>query len=87
MINLSYKLGLKQNIAIDPNVIEDSLKWSKGLPSDLFASMYHDMAAGKRMELEGMSGYVKRLGKELGVSTPCHSLLYGGLKFFKDGRL
>jgi len=49
--------------------------------------MYHDMVAGKRMELEGMSGYVKRLGKELGVSTPCHSLLYGGLKFFKDGRL
>jgi len=79
-------LALKQNIAIDPNVIKHSLEWSKGLPSDLFASMYHDMAAGKRMELEGMSGYVKRLGKELGVSTPCHSLLYGGLKFFKDGR-
>ena len=80
-------LALKQKIAIDPDVIKNSLNWSKSLPPDLFASMYHDMAAGKRMELEGMSGYVKRLGKELGVSTPCHSLLYGGLKFFKDGRL
>ena len=79
-------LALKQNIAIDPNVIEQSVKWSKSLPPDLFASMYHDMAAGKRMELEGMSGFVKRLGKELGVSTPYHSLLYGGLKFFKDGQ-
>lgn len=79
-------LALKQNIAIDPNVIEHSVKWSKSLPPDLFASMYHDMGAGKRMELEGMSGFVKRLGKELGVSTPYHSLLYGGLKFFKDGQ-
>ena len=79
-------LALKQKIAIDPDVIKNSLNWSKSLPPDLFASMYYDMSAGKRMELEGMSGYIKRLGKELGINTPYHSSVYAGLKFFKDGR-
>jgi 2-dehydropantoate 2-reductase len=34
------------------------------------ASLYHDLAAGRRIELDALSGAVVRLGREAGVPTP-----------------
>lgn len=34
------------------------------------ASLYHDLAAGRRMELDALCGAVVRLGRKAGVSTP-----------------
>ena len=37
---------------------------------DMRASLYHDLAAGRRIELDALSGAVVRLGGEAGVPTP-----------------
>ena len=78
-------LAIRKGISIDPNIIDKSVAWSQSLPPDLYASMYHDLVAGKRMEVEGMSGHVIQLGRELGVKTPHHLTVYGGLKVLKGG--
>jgi 2-dehydropantoate 2-reductase len=78
-------LALAQGILVDPNIVDNSISWSKSLPKDLYASMYHDLKQGKRMELDGMSGYVAKLGEQLGVATPCHKTIFSCLNPFKNG--
>jgi 2-dehydropantoate 2-reductase len=48
-------------------------------------SMLNDLERGRRIELEGLSGAVARLGRELGVDTPVHRVAYAALKPYLDG--
>ena len=48
-------------------------------------SMYYDLMAGKRLELEAVTGAVVRMGRELGVPTPLNFVIYGALKPYVDG--
>lgn len=52
--------------------------WARG-------SLYHDLAAGRRLELDTLNGTIVRLGRELGVPTPMNSAIYGALKPYADG--
>ncbi len=47
--------------------------------------MYYDLAAGRRMELDGLNGTVARLGREYGIPTPLNFAIYAALKPFADG--
>jgi len=49
------------------------------LPADTFASMQRDLMAGRPSEFELQTGSVVRLGRELGVATPVHDVLYAAL--------
>ena len=51
----------------------------------MMASMAHDLIRGNRIELPWLSGKVVALGRELGVPTPVHEVLYAVLKPFTDG--
>jgi 2-dehydropantoate 2-reductase len=51
----------------------------------MMASMAHDLIRGSRIELPWLSGKVVALGKELGVPTPVHAVLYAFLKPFING--
>jgi 2-dehydropantoate 2-reductase len=46
----------------------------------MMASMAHDLIKGNRIELPWLSGKVVAMGKELGVPTPVHAVLYAILK-------
>ena len=48
-------------------------------------SMYFDLLAGKRLELEAINGAVVRMGREVGIPTPYNLLVYAGLKPYADG--
>ena len=48
--------------------------------------MHGDFEAGRPTELDSLSGAVIRLGKQVGVKTPVHELLYSVLLPHKDGR-
>jgi 2-dehydropantoate 2-reductase len=50
-------------------------------------SMYFDLIAGKRLELDAANGAVVRMGRELGIPTPLNGLVYGALKPYADGVL
>ena len=41
----------------------------KGFPAGMYASMYHDIAKGGPIEIEGLSGHIVREGRRLGVPT------------------
>ncbi len=47
---------------------------------DMRASLYHDLAAGRRIELDALSGAVVRLGREAGVPTPSSVAIVAALR-------
>lgn len=49
------------------------------------ASMYYDVLAGRRLELEALSGAMVRRGRERGVPTPLTFAVYAMLKPYADG--
>ncbi len=60
-------------------------RYSATLPPGLYGSMYHDLAAGRRMELAGLNGTVVRLGEARGVPTPLNFAVYAALRPYADG--
>jgi 2-dehydropantoate 2-reductase len=52
--------------------------WGRG-------SLYHDLAGGRRLELESLNGEVVRRGREHGVSTPLNFAIYAALRPYIDG--
>jgi len=47
---------------------------------DMRASLYHDLAAGRRIELDGLGGAVVRFGREAGVPTPLSFAIVAALR-------
>ncbi len=62
-----------------------SLARLKQFPPGMYASMYHDIAKGGPLEVDGLSGYIVREGRRLGVPTPHHAALYAVLKPHRAG--
>jgi 2-dehydropantoate 2-reductase len=52
--------------------------WARG-------SLYHDLAGGRRLELESLNGEVVRRGREYSVSTPLNFAIYAALRPFVEG--
>jgi Ketopantoate reductase PanE/ApbA C terminal len=48
-------------------------------------SLYHDLAVGRRLELESLNGEVVRRGREYDVSTPLNFAIYAALRPYVDG--
>ena len=74
-----------QRIELPADAAQRALTMHQAFPKTMYASMYHDVAKGKPMELDSLSGYIVRKGRELGVSTPVHEMAYLALKPYKDG--
>ncbi|HKD26462.1 MAG TPA: 2-dehydropantoate 2-reductase [Xanthobacteraceae bacterium] len=49
------------------------------------SSMQIDLEAGRRLELDWLSGAVARIGDELRVPTPIHHFIYAALKLYAGG--
>ncbi len=49
------------------------------IPADAIASLQRDIVAGRPSELESLSGAVVRIGAELGVPMPVHTMLHAAL--------
>ena len=78
-------VGRAQGVALAEDAVERQMAVLDGWPPDMVASMLHDLRAGKRMELDHLSGAVGRIGRRCGVATPVHDTLYAALKPYKDG--
>ena len=50
-----------------------------------YPSLYHDLAAGRRLELDALNGAVVRLGLECGVPTPLNFAVLAALAPYKHG--
>jgi 2-dehydropantoate 2-reductase len=67
-------------VALPDNTVETWVNRYKGFPAGMYASMYHDIAKGGLLEVDGLSGHIVREGRRLGVPTPHHAALYAVLK-------
>ncbi|HEY8284295.1 MAG TPA: 2-dehydropantoate 2-reductase [Chloroflexota bacterium] len=52
--------------------------WARG-------SLYHDLAAGHRLELEALNGTVVRLGRDCSTPTPWNFAIYAALQPYAEG--
>lgn len=74
-----------EGIAMPGDAAERALAMHQAFPKTMFASMYHDLAKGKPMELDSLSGTIVRQGRALGVPTPVHEMAYLALKPYLHG--
>ena len=74
-----------RGIDLPPDHLETSISLYAAQPGAQSSSLLVDINGGKPSELTWLSGKVHRLGAELGVPTPAHSVAWHALAPFKDG--
>lgn len=74
-----------RGVALPEGTLERIMKFTATAPAAMRASMAVDLIRGNRIELPWLSGKVAALGRELGVPTPTHSLIYAALKPYVMG--
>ena len=84
-IREAASVGRAEGIAITGDAEKMTLRILQSLPPATVASMRQDLDAGKRLELDFISGEIHRLGHKHGIATPLHSLAYRLLQPFRDG--
>jgi 2-dehydropantoate 2-reductase len=72
-------------IGLPDDIVEWQIQNHRKFPPEMYASMYHDLVRGRRLELDSLSGLIIRKGRELGVPTPHHAMAYACLKPYVDG--
>jgi 2-dehydropantoate 2-reductase len=78
-------VGRAEGIDLPVDIADRALKLHQGFPPSMYASMYYDVARGRRLELDSFSGLVVRLGMKHGIPTPVHQMAYACLLPFLDG--
>jgi 2-dehydropantoate 2-reductase len=73
-------LGRAKSVRLEADVVERMLAVAATYKYDARVSMLEDLEAGKRLELEWLSGYVSREAARLGVPVPFHDVAYACLK-------
>ena len=70
---------------VDAGVVDARMEFLAKAPPALRSSMLVDLARGKRIEVEGLSGAVVSLGRKLGIPTPVHRAAYAALRPWRNG--
>jgi 2-dehydropantoate 2-reductase len=79
-------IGRAEGVGLSEDVVDRLMTAAAALPPEAQSSMAHDLAAGRRLELEALHGYAARLGAHHGVPTPATSAVYAALKPHVAGR-
>lgn len=74
-----------KGIKLPPDALDKVLGFVGHAPPAMKASMALDLDRGNRLELPWLSGKVVAMGRDLGVPTPTHSMLYAMLKPYVMG--
>ena len=86
LIEETVAVGRAKGVTLPDDVAAKTLAFYGDLPSEMKPSMLHDLEAGKRLEVDWLSGEVVRLGESLGVDTPAHRAVVETLEPVKLGR-
>ena len=79
-------VGRAKGVALPDDALEKVKDFTAHAPPAMKASMALDLERGNRMELPWLSGKVVEFGRQLGVPTPTHNLLYAMLKPYIMGK-
>lgn len=70
---------------LGPDAMESCVDLLESLGPDNYSSLYQDLAAGKRLELDALHGHAVRLGKRYDVPTPSLFAVYAALMPYLHG--
>lgn len=73
-------LGRAAGVALPDDTVDRVMAAAAALAPDTTSSLAHDLAHGRRLELETLHGYAVRLGERLGVPLPTVAAVYAALK-------
>ena len=79
-------LARAKGIALARDVVAHTLAFAETFDPSAKMSMLEDLEAGKRLEVDWLSGAVVAMGAELGIPTPVHRTAYACLKHSAMGR-
>lgn len=68
-------LAAAEGVGLPADVVDRTVTFVTGMPGDVTTSLQRDLLAGRRSELEGITGSVVRLGERAGVATPLFTVL------------
>jgi 2-dehydropantoate 2-reductase len=78
-------LGNAAGAGLNLDLADTAMGMLDGLGATFTSSLHHDLAEGKRLELEALHGHAVRLGKRHGIPTPMLFAVYAALKPYADG--
>lgn len=73
-------LAMAEGIGLADDVVETGMAAADALKADSYSSLYHDLARGRRLELEALQGHAVRLGARHGITTPALFGVYAALR-------
>lgn len=73
-------LAAAKGVRLEADIVERMLAQAGRYKYDARVSMLEDLEAGKKLELDWLSGYVSREGARSGVPVPFHDMAYACLK-------
>lgn len=85
LVGETVAVGRAAGVAFADDREAEVMGFVDGLAEEMKSSMLHDLEAGKRLELDWLTGAVLRFGERHGVTTPESRAVYDALAPFKDG--
>ena len=78
-------VGRAKGVALPADALDKILDFTSHAPPAMKASMALDLDRGNRLEVPWLSGKVAELGRQFGIPTPTHSMMYAMLKPYVMG--
>src|SRR5215471_16127791 len=78
--NEVISVGRARGVKLPDDTLQRMLAFNESAPPTMKPSMALDLERGNRIELPWLGGKVVELGRQLGVPTPTHALMYAALK-------
>jgi 2-dehydropantoate 2-reductase len=78
-------VGRAQGVSLPEDYAEKRLAFVDSLPAEMTSSMHNDLEAGKRLELDWLSGGVVELGRAAHVPTPMNGAVSAILALYAEG--
>jgi 2-dehydropantoate 2-reductase len=86
LLREAVAVGRAKGVALPEDFVAKRISFIDGLPTDMRASMAHDLQRGQRLEVAWLSGGIADMGAALGVPTPANRAVYDILILHADGR-
>ena len=78
-------VAVAHRVSLGEEAIANNMALAKSFPPNNKTSMFQDLEAGRRLEIDYLSGAVVRLGREKGIETPIHRMAWVAIKPWING--
>jgi 2-dehydropantoate 2-reductase len=76
ILDESAAVGRAEGVALPADLVERQLALASGLGSNLYSSLYDDLVAGRRIELDALLGELVRRAERVGIGAAASRALY-----------